>query len=107
MREAVVLVLQMSDADAFGNKIGLPLSERAKADLLAQPMQGVWIHEGKESPLTLTQPVIKGRGLVVGEPQLLVAGRHAFRVRSCGEEFTASIEISPGVPRYLRLDGDG
>jgi len=105
--EQVQLVLQMSDADVFGNAIGSPLSESAKAALRAQSFHGVWIHEGKESPLTLTQPVVTERGLVVAEPQLLLAGRHSFRIESCGQALTASVEISSGMPHSVHLVGEG
>ena len=107
--EQVELVLQTSDTDVFGNTIGSPLSESAKVDLAAQSLHGVWVHEdeGKEWPLTLTQPAITERGLVVAAPQLLFAGRHTFRIQSCGQELATTVEISPGAPHSVHLIGEG
>ena len=101
------LVLQVSDKDIFGNNIGVPLSASAKADLLAILFEGVWSHEGKESPLNLSQPIFTEGGLVVAELRLMLAGRHIFRIKSAGQELTASIEITAGLPESLRLIGEG
>ena len=74
-------MLQVSDKDVFGNKIGLPLSARAQAELTAHSLQGTWVHEGKESAvLNLSRPVVSEGGLLVAEPQLLLAGCHTFRI---------------------------
>jgi hypothetical protein len=93
--EQVQLVLQGSDKDVFGNHIGVPLSASAKADLLAIMFEGMWSHEGKESPLNLSQPFVTEGDLVVAELRLMLAGRHIFRIKSAGQELTASIEITP------------
>ena len=105
--EQVQLVLQVSDKDIFGNNIAVPLSASAKADLLAISFQGVWSHAGKESPLNLSQPAVTEGGLVVAELRLMLAGRHIFRIKSAGQELTASIEITAGLPESLRLIGEG
>jgi len=105
--EQVQLVLRGSDKDVFGNHIEVPLSASAKADLLAMLFEGVWSHEGKESPLNLSQPIVAEGGLVVAELRLMLAGRHIFRIKSAGQELTASIEITAGLPESLRLIGEG
>ena len=105
--EQVQLVLQGSDKDIFGNNIEMPLSLSAKADLHALSFQGVWFHEGSESPLNLSQPIVTEGGLVVAELRLMLAGRHTFLIKSAGQELTANIEITHGLPESLRLIGDG
>ena len=105
--EQVQLVLQGSHKDIFGNNIEMPLSLSAKADLHALSFQGVWSHEGSESPLNLSQPIVTEGGLVVAELRLMLAGRHTFLIKSAGQELTANIEITHGLPESLRLIGDG
>ena len=105
--EQVRLVLRLSDTDMFGNKIDMPLSTRARADLTALSFQAVSVHEGKESPLNLTPPVLMDDGLLLAEPQLLLVGLHTFRIRSSGQELSANMRITPGLPHCLRLIGEG
>ena len=38
------LELEMSERDAFGNKMAVPLSESAEADVVGQSMEGWWVH---------------------------------------------------------------
>ena len=105
--EQVRLVLRLSDTDMFGNKIDMPLSTRARADLTALSFQAVSVHEGEESPLNLTPPVLMDDGLLLAEPQLLLVGLHTFRIRSSGQELSANMRITPGLPHCLRLIGEG
>ncbi len=113
--------------DVFGNHIEMPLSENAEADLLDLSFQGVWSHEGHEWPLNFSKPIVtedarkkrtyetcmKYDLVVVAELRLMLAGRHTFRIvtgpSSCsaGQELTAKIEITPGLPESLRLIGEG
>jgi hypothetical protein len=37
----------------------------------------------------------------------MLAGRHTFLIKSAGQELTATIEITPGLPESLRLIGEG
>jgi hypothetical protein len=105
--EQVQLVLQVTDKDVFGNHIEVPLCPIAKTDLHALSFQGVWSHEGKESPLNLSRPIVTEGGLVVAELRLMIAGRHTFLIKSSGQKLTANIEINHGLPKSLRLIGDG
>jgi hypothetical protein len=106
-RTQVQLVLQVTDKDMFGNHIEVPLCPIAKTDLHALSFQGVWSHEGKESPLNLSRPIVTEGGLVVAELRLMIAGRHTFLIKSSGQKLTANIEMNAGLPKSLRLIGDG
>ena len=113
--EQVQLVLKMSDKDVFGNTIELPLSASAQADLAALSFQGTWNHEADSlrflrkawAPLNLSQPVVVLDGVLVAEAQLLLPGKHAFRIDTHDQTLAAEIEISPGIPHSMRLIGEG
>ena len=116
--EQVDLVLLLGDTDCFGNKLTSPLSKSSLASMIAGlHLEGQWKYqasssdEGENAPLRLTEPKLNVNedGIIVGQLDLRIPGKHTFliRVQSSDQRLSTEVTVVPGKPHTLQFKGAG